>query len=71
MTTDARADAGRDRQGHLRGAPPGPLAGDGSLPGRWAGLDFTTSSGLSPSIDRTTSGPCAACLSPLLGASAP
>ena len=36
MTTDARADAGRDRQGHLRGAPPGPLAGDGSLPGRWA-----------------------------------
>ena len=34
LVTWERADAGRDRQGHLRGAPPGPLAGDGSLPGR-------------------------------------
>ena len=71
MTTDARADAGRDRQGHLRGAPQGPLPGDGSLQSRWAGLAFTTSSGLSLSMDRSTSGPLGGLpLTPSVGASA-
>ena len=62
LITWERADAGRDRQGHLRGAP----AGRGWFSPRSLGLVFTTSSELSPSIDRTMGYPCAACLSPLL-----